>query len=198
MKIRDRYITKTLLTYSLVVLLVWLGIYSFFNFLAELGDIGKKNYTIFKALQYILFQMPQVAYNQASPIILLGCVLGMGHLATTNQLLIFRISGISIMKITWLTVKNALFFVFVLIIIGEVLAPISTSFSENNRSIALGHVSLSHIRVSPFTDAIALLEIITNNINENFISDDEFEQLVYEVDRANNHQDIKRKHTRTY
>jgi dihydrofolate synthase/folylpolyglutamate synthase len=27
-------------------------------------------------------------------------------------------------------------------------------------------------------------------LNENFISDDEFEQLVYEVDRANNHQDI--------
>ena len=171
MKIRDLYITKTLLTYSLVVLLVWLGIYSFFNFLAELGDIGKKNYTIFKALQYILFQMPQVAYNQASPIILLGCVLGMGHLATTNQLLIFRISGISIMKITWLTVKNALFFVFVLIIIGEVLAPISTSFSENNRSIALGQESLSKNQESFWIRDGDNFINITNNINENFISD---------------------------
>ena len=171
MKIRDLYITKTLLTYSLVVLLVWLGIYSFFNFLAELGDIGKKNYTIFKALQYIFFQMPQVAYNQASPIILLGCVLGMGHLATTNQLLIFRISGISIMKITWLTVKNALFFVFALIIIGEVLAPISTSFSENNRSIALGQESLSKNQESFWIRDGDNFINITNNINENFISD---------------------------
>ena len=171
MKIRDLYITKTLLTYSLVVLLVWLGIYSFFNFLAELGDIGKKNYTIFKALQYIFFQMPQVAYNQASPIILLGCVLGMGHLATTNQLLIFRISGISIMKITWLTVKNALFFVFVLIIIGEVLAPISTSFSENNRSIALGQESLSKNQETFWIRDGDNFIKITNSSNENFISD---------------------------
>ena len=43
--------------------------------------------------------MPEVTYSQASPVILLGCVLGMGHLATTNQLLIFRISGASILKL---------------------------------------------------------------------------------------------------
>ena len=42
--------------------------------------------------------MPEVTYSQASPVILLGCVLGMGHLATTNQLLIFRISGASILQ----------------------------------------------------------------------------------------------------
>ena len=35
MKIRDRYIAKTLLTYTLIVLVVWISIYSFFNFLAE-------------------------------------------------------------------------------------------------------------------------------------------------------------------
>jgi hypothetical protein len=41
MKIKDRYIANTLLTYSLVVLLVWLSIYSFFNFLAESIVLGQ-------------------------------------------------------------------------------------------------------------------------------------------------------------
>ena len=42
MKIRDRYITKTLLSYTLVVLVVWLSIYSFFNFLTEINVVGQE------------------------------------------------------------------------------------------------------------------------------------------------------------
>ena len=143
MKIRDRYIAKTLLTYSLVVLLVWLSIYSFFQFLAELNSVGKENYTILEAFKYIILQAPKVAYDQASSVILLGCILGMGHLATTGQLLIFRTSGISIFKITWLTVKNALIFIIFIIPIGELLAPILSNYAENERSIALGQSTLS-------------------------------------------------------
>ena len=111
MKIRDRYIAKTLLTYTLIVLVVWLSIYSFFNFLAELNSVGEAEYTILSAFTYIVLQLPEVAYRQASPIILLGCILGMGHLATTGQLLIFQVSGASILKITLLTLKNSLIFV---------------------------------------------------------------------------------------
>ena len=143
MKIRDRYIAKTLFTYTLVVLVVWLSIYSFFNFLTELKSVGQQNYTILAAFKYIAFQMPEVAYNQASPVILLGCILGMGHLATTGQLLIFRVSGASILKITVITLKNALIFISIIITVGEFLAPISSNFSESERANALGNNSAS-------------------------------------------------------
>ena len=143
MKIRDRYIAKTLLSYTIVVLVVWTSIYSFFNFLAELNSIGKEGYTILSAFTYIIFQLPEVAYKQASPIILLGCILGMGHLATTGQLLIFRVSGASILKITLLTLKNSLVFVLFFILIGEFLAPISSSFAESSRSNAMGNSTTS-------------------------------------------------------
>jgi lipopolysaccharide export system permease protein len=87
--------------------------------------------------------MPEVAYDQASAVILLGCILGMGHLATTGQLLIFRVSGLSVLRITWLTIKNALTFIFLLILIGETFAPILTQYAESERSTALGQNSLS-------------------------------------------------------
>ena len=142
MKIKDRYIAKTLLNYSLVVMLIWLSIYSFFNFLAELNNVGSIDYTILEALKYIVLQTPEVAYDQASPVILLGCVLGMGHLATTGQLIIMRASGISILKITWLTLKNALIFLFFIILIGETIAPFLTEYAKNERSGALGQNNL--------------------------------------------------------
>ena len=143
MKIRDRYITKTLLSYTIIVLVVWISIYSFFNFLAELNSVGKESYTILSAFTYIILQLPEVVYKQASPIILLGCILGMGHLATTGQLLIFRVSGASILKITLLTLKNSLVFVLFFIAIGEFLAPISSSFAESSRSNAMGNSNVS-------------------------------------------------------
>jgi len=143
MKIKDRYIANTLLTYSIVVLLVWLSIYSFFNFLAELNSVGTFNYSILEAFKYIVLQLPEVAYDQVSPVILLGCVLGMGHLATTGQLIILRASGISILKITWLTLKNAIIFLILITMIGELVAPSLTSYAENERSDAMGQNSLS-------------------------------------------------------
>jgi len=144
MKIRDRYIAKTLLSFTIIVLVVWVSIYSFFNFLSELNNIGENGYTIFSALTYIILQLPEVVYRQASPIILLGCILGMGHLATTGQLLIFRVSGASILRITLLTLKNSLIFVLFFIFIGEFLAPISSNFAESSRSNALGYSSTSY------------------------------------------------------
>ena len=138
MKIRDRYITKTIRNYTLAVLLIWLSIYSFFNFLEELNSIGQVDYTVQEALKYILLQMPEVVYKQASPIILLGCVLGMGYLATTNQLVVLRVSGNSVLKLTALTIKIALTFVIMIVAFGEIIAPIATEEAEKSRAKALG------------------------------------------------------------
>ena len=138
MKIRDRYITKTLLSYTSVVLLVWLSIYSFFNFLEELNSIGKADYTTLEAIKYILLQMPELAYKQASPVILLGCVLGMGYLATTNQLVVLRVSGNSILKLSAITIKIALTFVIVILAFGEFFVPLASEEGEKGRAKALG------------------------------------------------------------
>ena len=138
MKIRDRYINKTLRNYTLVVLLIWLSIYSFFNFLGELNSIGQLDYTVLEAFKYIILKMPEVVYKQASPIILLGCVLGMGYLSTTNQLVVLQVSGNSVLKLTALTVRTALIFVFMIIAFGEYIVPIASEEAEKGRAKALG------------------------------------------------------------
>ena len=137
MKIRERYIRKTLLSFTLTVLVIWLGLYSFFNFLSEMSSIGQVNYTTLEAFRYIALQMPEVAYKHASPVILLGCVLGMGHLATTNQLIVLRVSGMSIFRLTMLTIKTALIFFIAVIAIGEIFAPIASEEAEVGRAKAL-------------------------------------------------------------
>jgi lipopolysaccharide export system permease protein len=170
MKIKDRYIAKTLLTYSLVVLIVWLSIYSFFNLLAELNAVGTYNYTILEAFKYILLQMPGVAYAQVSPVILLGCILGMGHLATTGQLIILRASGLSIIKITWITLKNSFIFLILLTLVGELFAPTLTAFAENERSNAMGQSTLSSSQNGFWIKDGDFFINVKNNIDSSFFN----------------------------
>ena len=181
MKIRDRYIAKTLLMYSLVVMLVWLSIYSFFNFLSELNSVGTSNYTILEAIKFIVLRIPEIAYDQASAVILLGCLLGMGHLASTGQLLIFRVSGLSVLRTAWITVKNALTLIFLLIFIGEVFAPVLTKFAESERSSALAQASLSKDQDGFWIRDGNNFINVENNIDGNIFR----EITIFEVNKSN-------------
>ncbi|MDB9829182.1 LptF/LptG family permease, partial [Candidatus Thioglobus sp.] len=58
MKILDRYIIKTMAFYTLAVMLIWVGVYSFFSFLNEVNEIGQANYTISEAMIYISLKLP--------------------------------------------------------------------------------------------------------------------------------------------
>ena len=143
MNIQDRYIAKTLFNFTVMVLIIWLGVYSFFNFLEEMNSVGVSGYSSLQAIIYIALKIPDVIYSQSSSIILLGCVLGMGHLATSNQLIVMQISGASILKIAIFTIKIALIFVFALIFLGEIIAPLSSEKAEKGRAKALGISEIS-------------------------------------------------------
>ena len=143
MTTRNRYIAKVLLSFTVSVLIIWLGVYSFFNFLDEMDVIGRSNYTSFHAMKYIALNIPEVIYSHSTSVILIGCILGMGQLSSNNELLIMRVSGSSILKITFFTVKVALFFVFFCILLGEIIVPISSEYAEKSRSKALGIASVS-------------------------------------------------------
>ncbi|CAC9984533.1 permease YjgP/YjgQ family protein [uncultured Gammaproteobacteria bacterium] len=138
MKILDRYIIKTLLFYTLGVMVVWVGVYALFNFINEINLIGQQNYTTLSAIIYVAADLPAVIYSHSSVIILLGCLLGMGYLATTSQLVVIRGCGVSIMQIAGKAVNAALIFIFTVILLGEFIAPFTTQYAESFRTKALG------------------------------------------------------------
>lgn len=138
MKILDRYIIKTMAFYTSAVMLVWLGIYTFFNFLKEVKHIGRADYTVFEATKYVISDIPAVVYSHSSVIILLGSLLALGHLASTSQLVVIRSAGVSIMQISNIVVRVALMFIAIVIFISELIAPITTEYAEGSRAKALG------------------------------------------------------------
>ena len=68
----DRYIGRSILVTSLLVLLTLVTLASIFGFIAELDDVGKGNYRVVDAAQYVFLTIPGKAYLLFAPAVLLG------------------------------------------------------------------------------------------------------------------------------
>lgn len=169
MNILDRYIIKTMTVYTLAVMVIWISVYSFFNFLEELKQIGNVDYGVFDAILYIVINIPSVLYAHSLVIILLGTLLALGHLASTSQLIIIRSFGISIMQIAKIVIKAALLFMLVAVIIGEFIAPSSVKLAENIRANALGQITKLHSEQGLWLkDGLFIIKIGKNLDGKNF------------------------------
>ena len=70
MKLLDRYIGKTVLNSTLVVMLVLLSLFAFAAFAGELDKVGRGSYDVMLAFEYTLLLLPRLAYQLFSIVIL--------------------------------------------------------------------------------------------------------------------------------
>ncbi|AFJ03628.1 putative Permease [Methylophaga frappieri] len=123
--ILHRYIAKTILSSTFLVLLVLLALYSFIDFITELDDLGEGNYGLSKIFMYILLTMPERIYALIPVAALLGSVLGLGTLATQSELTAMRAAGISVGFINRAVMLVALILLMAALFVGEVLRPVA-------------------------------------------------------------------------
>jgi lipopolysaccharide export system permease protein len=137
MKILDRYIGIVIFVHVLVVLAVLVSLDSFFALLQELDDIGRGRYDQLEVMFYILFTMPKRVYEFFPMAGLIGAMLGLGSLASSNELTVVRTSGISMGRIILSIMKTAILMMVIVMVIGEVIAPYSEQYAKSRRSIAI-------------------------------------------------------------
>ena len=123
MGLLQRYIAKTILTSTLLVLLILLGLYTFMDFIAELEDLGKGEYHLTEAASYMLLSMPKRIYELLPIAALLGSVLGLGTLANQGELVAMRAAGVSVHQINKAVMIVALCLMIVAVFVGEILRP---------------------------------------------------------------------------
>ncbi|SEH06920.1 LPS export ABC transporter permease LptG [Candidatus Venteria ishoeyi] len=132
----DRYIAKTVLSTTLLVLLVLVGLFLFFTFIEELDEIGKGNYSTYHALNYVFMMTPRRTYEFFPIAALLGSLLGLGLLSNNSELTVMRASGVSIMRIGWSLIKVGLALMVLVILLGESVAPYAEQKAKNMRALA--------------------------------------------------------------
>lgn len=138
MRMLTRYLAREVMQMTGLVLAVLLGIQCFMLLFNEIGDVGKADYTFVTALQVTLLQLPNQAY-QLFPIAgFLGCLLSLGRLASSGELVVMRAGGVSISRIAWAVVKAAVLMIAVMVSVGELAAPTAQAHALNLKTQALG------------------------------------------------------------
>jgi lipopolysaccharide export system permease protein len=137
MKILDRHIGTVIIIHVAVVLAVLVGLDSFFALLRELDDIGRGRYDNLEVMLYLILTLPQRIYEFFPMAGLIGTMLGLGNLASNNELTVIRASGVSIGRIVISVMKTAVLMMILVVIIGELIAPYADQYAKSRRSIAI-------------------------------------------------------------
>ncbi|TFZ32702.1 LptF/LptG family permease, partial [Pseudomonas syringae] len=103
----DRYLGRSVLLAILAVLGIILGLVSLFAFIAEMGDISD-TYTLADALSYVMLTAPRRVYDTLPSAALIGCLIGLGTLASSSALTSTRTAGWSIGRTAWAVSKPML------------------------------------------------------------------------------------------
>jgi len=133
----DRYIGRSILLTSLLVLMTLVALASIFAFISELDDVGKGSYTVAAAAQYVFLTIPGKAYLLFAPAVLLGSLLGLGALASNSELTVMRAAGISGGRIIRAVVITGVGLMLLIALVGETIMPKAEQIAEELRLTAL-------------------------------------------------------------
>lgn len=131
----DRYIGGTVFLAILAVLGIIAGLALLFAFIDELDDV-EGAYSMWGALSYVGLTAPERIYELLPMAALIGCLVGLGTLASNSELTVMRSAGVSIRRIVWAVMKPMLVLMLVGLLVGEYLAPWTSSVAQANRSLA--------------------------------------------------------------
>lgn len=143
-KIAGAYIGRAMVSHMTMVLLVLLSLYFFTTLMSEMGSVGKGSYTTLNAVIYSAMLLPRQAYELFPLVALVGSILGIGSLASSNEVTVLRAAGVSIKQLTLIVMKSGLLIILLVILMGETLAPYLEKEAQQQRLSLLSRtVSMS-------------------------------------------------------
>ncbi len=137
MNILDKYIGKQVIITIALVTFALLGVDVFFYLVNELRFVGKGDYTVISALQFVLLTIPRKIYILFPWAALLGSLLALGGLAKNSELVAMRVASVSVGRISWSVLKAGLLLTTVMFICGEVISPSTEALAQRKKTQAL-------------------------------------------------------------
>ncbi|WP_372964052.1 LPS export ABC transporter permease LptG [Marinobacter sp.] len=133
----DNYVMSTVGSAMFLVMVVVLSLDLIFAFIAELEDT-RNGYQTLQALWYVALTLPRRIYDYLPLGAFMGCLVGLGTMASSSELTVIRAAGVSLKRIVWSAMKPALVVVLLGVVIGEYVAPTTERIAQSDKAVALG------------------------------------------------------------
>ncbi len=145
MKLLDQYISKAVAINISMALLILGGMDTLFAFIAELEDTHE-TYGIIEVGFYICLTFPRRCYEFIPVATLIGSLLAMGGLASSNELTVMRAAGASLWRIISATFISVLGFASLALMLSQWIVPTTEQSASSYRAIKQGYDSLLKVK----------------------------------------------------
>ena len=139
MRIIDRHLSWQVILNSLLVLLVLTALASIITFVGELNSVGEGHYQLADAAMYTLLYVPTQAYQMCVVAALIGTMLGLGELASHNELMVMRTAGLSVARLGMSALAGGVLLLMLCVVLGEWVAPPAQRYADARRAVLTGY-----------------------------------------------------------
>jgi lipopolysaccharide export system permease protein len=129
----ERYLARQVYAAVGFVLLGFLGLFAFFDLIAELRDLGNGNYQLRQIFTVVALWVPGHAYELLPIAVLIGTLYVLAHLSSNSEYTVMRASGLSPGRAGGMLAKVGLAFVVLTFVTGEWVAPFSEQLAQQVR-----------------------------------------------------------------
>lgn len=133
MKTLTRYLGREVAASSLLVFAALLALFSFFDLINELRDLGQGNYRLGRVLFYVLLNAPGHAYELAPIAALIGTLTALSLLVANSEYTVIRAGGASLTQVVWAIGRVGLGLLLATFLLGELVAPASEQLAQQVR-----------------------------------------------------------------
>ncbi len=137
MKIIDRYIALHTAWGVLLVLSLFIILFSLMELLSQINDLGKGNYQMWDAFIFVILTIPKRIVDLFPVCMLLGSIIALGVLADRFELVAMQFSGVSEQRICWSVLSTGVIFMLLVMVIAEFVAPRLDQRARIRRSQAI-------------------------------------------------------------
>ncbi len=139
----DSHIGNTVLLAMLVVVALIVSVDLVFSVAEEIADTDE-NYSLLNALSFILLTLPTSVYELLPFIAMGGALIGLGILASNNELVVMQSAGVTVWRIVWSVLKPTLLIMLLSLLLGEFIAPPLEQIAQGNKALQQsGNASIS-------------------------------------------------------
>jgi len=131
----DHHIRNTVLLSMLAVTGLLVSMELVLSLADALADTDE-NYSSLNAFSFVLLSIPTSVYELLPFMALGGALIGLGTLASNNELVVIQAAGVSIWRIVWAVLKPTLLVMLLSLLLGEYVAPPLEQLAQSNKAIA--------------------------------------------------------------
>jgi len=138
MRTLRHYLWREIASAALFVLAALIGIFSLFDLINQLADLGKADYQFIHALTFVALLAPAHAYELMPIAALIGTIYALSKLAANSEFTIMRVSGMTTRRLGDAVLVVAIGLVALAYVLGEVVAPPAEDLAQRFKSRAIG------------------------------------------------------------